>query len=62
MKIKNLTTKQAATLSGCTTSTIRAAIARGALRATRHGRDWQITPEDLSAWRRKRRRGRPRKT
>ena len=59
MKIKNLTTKQAATLSGCTTSAVRAAIARGALVATRVGRDWQVAPADLYAWQEERRRGRP---
>ena len=39
-----MTLKEAAALLGVTPDNLRGAIARGALRATKHGRDWSVTP------------------
>ena len=45
-----LTTAEAARVAGVDASAIRHAIRRGHLRATKHGRDWEITRKDLDAW------------
>ncbi len=43
-----LTTKQAADRLGCTGSAVKKMIARGALPATKFGRDWMIDEADLA--------------
>lgn len=56
-----LTVPAAARLLCCAASTVRRAIALGTLRATKHGRDWQIDADDLARWRPQNGPGRPRK-
>jgi excisionase family DNA binding protein len=46
-----MTTTEAAHALGIKPVTVRAAIANGKLRATRHGRDWHITPAAVEAYR-----------
>jgi excisionase family DNA binding protein len=46
-----VTTNDAAVALGIKPVTVRAAIANGKLRATRHGRDWHITPAAVEAYR-----------
>lgn len=47
----DLTTAQAAAAAGVSVRAIVAAIAGGALTATRWGGQWSIKPADLEAWR-----------
>ncbi len=49
------TTTEAAALLGVTVRAVRAHIKRGNIRATRFGRDWQITPEEIERFKRQRR-------
>jgi excisionase family DNA binding protein len=59
-----LTTAEAAALLGRSTSRVLKLIAAGRLPATKHGRDWFITPEAVAAYKphpNGRRGGRPRK-
>lgn len=57
-----LTLAEAAAHYGCAVSTLKSAIARGALPATRFGRALAIRREDLARWRPQGRRGRPKKS
>lgn len=45
-----MTTSDCARLAYMTVKGIQAAIKRGKLRATKVGRDWQITQEDFQKW------------
>jgi excisionase family DNA binding protein len=56
-----LTTEQAATELGVTTTRIRQLILAGELEAEKAGRDWLIEREALESVRERRRPGRPRK-
>lgn len=51
-----MTLKQAAALLGVTPDTLRQAIARGALKAKKLGRDWIVTPGEVERYRREHRR------
>uniref|UniRef100_A0A6M3LWK1 Putative DNA binding, helix-turn-helix domain containing protein n=1 Tax=viral metagenome TaxID=1070528 RepID=A0A6M3LWK1_9ZZZZ len=42
-----MTLKQAAAILGVTAATLRQAIARGALKARKVGRDWQVTSTEV---------------
>ena len=57
-----LTLAEAAAYYGCAVTTLRSAIARGVLPATRFGRSLAIRREDLARWRPQGRRGRPKKS
>ena len=46
----NMTTKEAALRTGYSVINIQQSIARGKLKATKHGRDWDIMPTDLEAF------------
>jgi len=46
-----LTLREAADRVGIRPATLRQAIARGSLRATKVGRDWHVTQRQLDAWR-----------
>lgn len=50
-----LTTGEAAHLLGCTSATVRQSITRGALTATRHGRDWLLTRAEVERYARDKR-------
>ena len=54
-----LTTKQAADRLGVSADYIRVLIARGTLKAVKHGRDWDIDERDLAAIKRRRRDKKP---
>ena len=45
--MNNLTTQEAADILGVTVRTVRRAIKRGQLKATKRGRDWFIEAESL---------------
>jgi excisionase family DNA binding protein len=54
------TTQGAARLLGLTRKGVLAAIRRGKLHATKYGRDWQISDEEIERYRQEpRQRGRP---
>jgi excisionase family DNA binding protein len=56
------TTQEAARLLGLTQQGVLAAIRRGKLNAEKHGRDWQISDEEIERYRQEpRQRGRPKK-
>lgn len=46
-----MTLTEAAALLGVTAATLRQQIANGKLRATKHGRDWQVTPREVERYR-----------
>jgi excisionase family DNA binding protein len=46
-----MTLTEAATSLGVTAATLRQAIARGALRAEKHGRDWWVTAAEVERYR-----------
>ena len=52
-----MTLKEAAASLGITPDSLRQAIARGALRATKLGRDWIVTAEEVERYRMEHRRG-----
>lgn len=52
-----MTLKEAAAILGVTPDNLRGAIARGALRATKHGRDWSVTPAQVEKYRQEHLRG-----
>ena len=58
-----MTLTEAAALLELAPSTLRKSIARGALTATKKGRDWHVTPREVERYRAEHlgRRGRPRK-
>ena len=56
-----MTSTEAATILGVSERRVRALIASGALSATKHGRDWHITPHALDSVK-ERKPGRPRKS
>ncbi len=49
-----LTTEEAARLLGISAATVRQSIRRGALAATRHGRDWYLTRAEIDRYARER--------
>lgn len=56
-----MTLIEAAALLGTTPDNLRGAIARGALKAEKHGRDWWVKPAEVERYRREHlRRIRPR--
>jgi excisionase family DNA binding protein len=56
------TTQEAARLLGLTRKGVLVAIRRGKLNATKHGRDWQISDEEIERYQQEpRQRGRPRR-
>lgn len=52
-----MTLKEAAALLGVTPDNLRGAIARGALKAAKVGRDWHVTPREVERYRKEHRRG-----
>jgi excisionase family DNA binding protein len=46
-----VTLNDAAASLGVTAATLRQAIARGAMRAEKHGRDWWVTPAEVERYR-----------
>ena len=46
-----MTTHEAATLLGLTAATLRQQIANGSLSATKHGRQWSLTPKEVERYR-----------
>ena len=53
-----MTLKEAAALLGVTPDNLRGAIARGSLKAAKHGRDWWVTAAEVERYRKESRRGR----
>lgn len=51
-----MTLKEAAASLGVTPDNLRGAIARGALKATKLGRDWIVTPKEVEKYRAEHRR------
>jgi excisionase family DNA binding protein len=49
---------EAAAILGVTPDNLRGAIKRGTLKATKHGRDWNVTPAAVEKYRLEHRRGR----
>lgn len=52
-----MTLKEAAKLLGVTPDNLRGAIARGTLKANKHGRDWFVTPTQVEKYRQEHLRG-----
>lgn len=52
-----MTLIEAAELLDVTPDNLRQAIARGSLKATKVGRDWQVTPREVERYGRENRRG-----
>jgi excisionase family DNA binding protein len=52
-----MTLIQAAALLGVTPDNLRGAIARGTLKAEKHGRDWWVTPAEVARYGKENRRG-----
>ena len=52
-----MTLKEAAAALGVTPDNLRGAIARGSLKANKHGRDWFVTPAAVEKYRQEHRRG-----
>lgn len=52
-----VTLKEAAKLLGVTPDNLRGAIARGTLKANKHGRDWFVTPTQVEKYRQEHLRG-----
>jgi excisionase family DNA binding protein len=56
-----MTLIEAAALLGVTPDNLRGAIARGTLKAEKHGRDWWVTPAEVERYQSQNKRGkRPR--
>jgi excisionase family DNA binding protein len=53
-----MTLKEAAAILGVTPDNLRGAIARGALKAVKHGRDWWVEPDEIERYRNENRRPR----
>ena len=51
-----MTLNEAAELLGTSAANLRGAIARGALKAVKHGRDWWVTASEVERYRRESRR------
>lgn len=51
-----MTLKEAADLLGVTPDNLRGAIARGSLKAIKHGRDWWVSKAEVERYRREHRR------
>jgi excisionase family DNA binding protein len=51
-----MTLTEAATILGTTPDNLRGAIARGSLKATKHGRDWWVSKADVERYGRENRR------
>lgn len=51
-----MTLKEAAAVLGVTPDNLRGAIARGALKAAKHGRDWWVSKAEVERYRTKHRR------
>lgn len=45
-----MTLKEAAALLGVTPDNLRGAIARGSLKAEKHGRDWWVQPAEVKRY------------
>ena len=52
-----MTLIEAAALLGVTPDNLRGAIKRGSLKATKVGRDWQVTAREVERYRQQNRRG-----
>jgi excisionase family DNA binding protein len=52
-----MTLNEAAARLGVTAAYLRQAIARGSLKAEKHGRDWWVTEAEVERYRRENRRG-----
>jgi excisionase family DNA binding protein len=52
-----MTLKEAAALLGVTPDNLRGAIARGAMKARKMGRDWFVTAKEVERYRQEHRRG-----
>jgi excisionase family DNA binding protein len=52
-----VTLKEAAEILGTSPDNLRGAIARGAMKATKLGRDWIVTPKEVEKYRLEHRRG-----
>jgi len=52
-----MTLKEAAAQLGLDPATLRQAIARGVLKATKWGRDWRVEPKEVERYRAEHRRG-----
>lgn len=52
-----MTLTEAAAQLGVTTANLRGAIARGSLKAAKHGRDWWVEPREVERYRQENRRG-----
>lgn len=48
---------EAAAILGTSTANLRGAIARGAMKATKHGRDWWVSQAEVERYGRENRRG-----
>jgi excisionase family DNA binding protein len=46
-----MTLTEAAALLGVTAATLRQQIARGRLKARKHGRDWSVSPQEVERYR-----------
>lgn len=57
-----MTLTEAAKLVGTTPDNLRGAIARGAMKAEKHGRDWWVQPAEVERYNRENRRGIARET
>ena len=51
-----MTLKEAAEQLGVTPDNLRGAIARGSLKASKHGRDWWVEPREVERYRKDNRR------
>lgn len=51
-----MTLKEAAEIIGTTPDNLRGAIARGSLKADKHGRDWWVDPKEVERYRKENRR------
>lgn len=47
-----MTLAEAAALLGLSPATLRGQVRRGALKATKRGRDWHVTPAEVARYRR----------
>lgn len=56
-RLAAMTLKEAAAALGVTPDNLRGAIHRGALKATKMGRDWFVKPSEVERYRREHRRG-----
>lgn len=52
-----MTLNEAATILGTSAAVLRQAIARGSLKAEKHGRDWWVSQKEVERYGRENRRG-----